>query len=484
MTGEGAEVSGTESRDVVEVPRAVWEAIEARLAQLEHAVGVGAKAPVAAAADGLTDRRGLLKHGAVLAAGAVAGGAALVAAQAAPAAATTGTMQYGTSNNAGSDHTDLFSSSTDYVLGLHMTTTEGTGACLSLDDSNGSGFPGVGYLVSATIQNTANPFPAIDALSNGSGPGVSGYAKSAGVLGAGSVGVLGQATGTGFGVVGNDNDAFNDKAGTGGGVQGQLYNPNNSSVAVEATTAGTGNAIDARITNGSSEAIAIFATTVGSGAAIYGQQTSGLDAAAVYGDSFISGGPGVQGVSGNTGVAGVLGSGAAGPGVEGDSGSPYPGVFGSSIGTGHGVEGQITNAASAANGVYGTTNGTGSGVAGLTTSATGAGVSGVSNASGYYGVGVVGTQNSLGSGVVGKSTSGNGVYGTTTNGIGVYGVSTTARGGQFSGGPAQIRLIPGTASTHPASGKAGDIYLDSTSRLWLCTVTSTTTATWKQIQVA
>jgi hypothetical protein len=97
---------------------------------------------------------------------------------------------------------------------------------------------------------------------------------------------------------------------------------------------------------------------------------------------------------------------------------------------------------------------------------------------------VVGTQNSFGSGVVGKSTSGNGVYGTTTNGIGVYGASTTARGGQFSGGPAQIRLVPSTASTHPTPGKAGDLFLDSSARLWLCTVTSTTTATWKQIQVA
>ena len=134
--------------------------------------------------------------------------------------------------------------------------------------------------------------------------------------------------------------------------------------------------------------------------------------------------------------------------------------------------------------MYGTTNGTGSGVAGLTNSATGAGVSGISNAPGYYGVGVVGTQNSLGSGVVGKSTSGNGVYGTTTNGIGVYGASTTARGGQFSGGPAQIRLVPGAAATHPASGKAGDIFVDSTARIWFCTVTSTITATWKQIQVA
>jgi hypothetical protein len=148
------------------------------------------------------------------------------------------------------------------------------------------------------------------------------------------------------------------------------------------------------------------------------------------------------------------------------------------------VYGQITNAASSGSAVHGVTNGPGSGVSGSTASATGAGVSGVSTAPGYYGSGVVGTQTSLGSGVVGKSTSGNGVYGTTTNGIGVFGASTTARGGQFSGGVAQIRLVPASAASHPSSGKAGDLFLDSTARLWLCTVTSTTTATWVQIQVA
>jgi hypothetical protein len=82
--------------------------------------------------------------------------------------------------------------------------------------------------------------------------------------------------------------------------------------------------------------------------------------------------------------------------------------------------------------------------------------------------------------------SGAAIYGQQTSGLSaaaIYGASTTARGGQFSGGPAQI-LIPGTASTHPTSGKAGDLYLDSSSRVWLYTVTSTTTATWKQIQVA
>jgi len=99
-------------------------------------------------------------------------------------------------------------------------------------------------------------------------------------------------------------------------------------------------------------------------------------------------------------------------------------------------------------------------------------------------VGVKGTQNSLGTGVLGKATGGHGLAGSVTTGIGVFAQATTGRGVQCSGGAAQLRLVPTTASTHPTSGQAGDLYLDKSSRLWLCTVTSTTTATWKQVQVA
>ncbi len=53
-------------------------------------------------------------------------------------------------------------------------------------------------------------------------------------------------------------------------------------------------------------------------------------------------------------------------------------------------------------------------------------------------------------------------------GHGVEAVSRLGRGGRFSGNVAQIQLVPGTASTHPASGAAGDLYLDRYRRLWLC----------------
>jgi hypothetical protein len=94
--------------------------------------------------------------------------------------------------------------------------------------------------------------------------------------------------------------------------------------------------------------------------------------------------------------------------------------------------------------------------------------------------------------VLGTSTSGNGVRGVAAgsaagvngdnsgSGPGVHGQSASGRGGQFTGAAAQIQLVPGTAATHPTSGHAGDLYADSTGRLWFCTA-SGAKATWKQI---
>jgi len=62
----------------------------------------------------------------------------------------------------------------------------------------------------------------------------------------------------------------------------------------------------------------------------------------------------------------------------------------------------------------------------------------------------------------------------------VQAASTTGRGGSFSGKPAQIQLIPGTAASHPKSGKAGDLYVDKTARLWFCK-TAGNPATWVQV---
>jgi len=69
--------------------------------------------------------------------------------------------------------------------------------------------------------------------------------------------------------------------------------------------------------------------------------------------------------------------------------------------------------------------------------------------------------------------SGAGVWGTNASavhaGIGVVGVGgTIGRGGRFRGGAAAVQLQPSTASTHPSSGQAGDLFVDASHRLWFC----------------
>jgi hypothetical protein len=84
--------------------------------------------------------------------------------------------------------------------------------------------------------------------------------------------------------------------------------------------------------------------------------------------------------------------------------------------------------------------------------------------------------------------AGIGVWGEHKNpakaGIGVVGVGDElGRGGQFSGGAANLHLVPGSGATHPTTGKAGDVYVDHTARLWYCQKASTvsTPAVWKQL---
>lgn len=63
------------------------------------------------------------------------------------------------------------------------------------------------------------------------------------------------------------------------------------------------------------------------------------------------------------------------------------------------------------------------------------------------------------------------------SGIGVFGFSEQGRGGVFTGPAAPLQLTPSTATTHPASGGAGDLFVDKSKRLWFCKGGTT----WKQL---
>ena len=113
---------------------------------------------------------------------------------------------------------------------------------------------------------------------------------------------------------------------------------------------------------------------------------------------------------------------------------------------------------------------------------------GVKGASGAADKGAVTGQSSGdGTGVFGISGLGSpvavaksGVYGYASQdyaSVGVRGTSTTGRGGLFKGKAAQLRLVPSSAASHPASGQLGDLFLDSNKRLWFCKGGTT----WTQI---
>jgi hypothetical protein len=81
-----------------------------------------------------------------------------------------------------------------------------------------------------------------------------------------------------------------------------------------------------------------------------------------------------------------------------------------------------------------------------------------------------------------------GVWGEQRNstgpGIGVVGVGgRLGRGAQLTGGAAQARLVPSAAATHPSTGKAGDLFVDASIRLWFCQRASSgsVAAAWKQL---
>lgn len=82
--------------------------------------------------------------------------------------------------------------------------------------------------------------------------------------------------------------------------------------------------------------------------------------------------------------------------------------------------------------------------------------------------------------VLGDSRAVSGVTGLSTAAAGVAGHSKNSRGGIFSGGAAQLKLVPGSLASHPVSGEQGDIYLDSSGNLWFCKHGGVH-ATWKLI---
>jgi len=106
-------------------------------------------------------------------------------------------------------------------------------------------------------------------------------------------------------------------------------------------------------------------------------------------------------------------------------------------------------------------NGSGATPAIVGNSGSNTGVTGTSNT----GTGVKGTSGT-GTGIAGSSNkAAPGVHGTSKSGSGVQG--SGAIGGDFSGSAAAVWLRPSTHN-HPASGRAGELFVDHLGHLWYC----------------
>jgi len=164
---------------------------------------------------------------------------------------------------------------------------------------------------------------------------------------------------------------------------------------------------------------------------------------------------GVRGGSNSGGSAGVYGyNNESGIGVEGlTNGAPGEtwGVYGHVVSPdGAGVFGRAVNTPSGGMGVYGEAD-----------SPSGVGVRGLAwdgdTPSGKFGTGVLGSSGSHAS-IRPKPLPNTGVYGIGVNGRGLVG----------QGDKAQLKLVPSAATSHPSSGQAGDLFVDTSHRLWFC----------------
>jgi hypothetical protein len=139
-------------------------------------------------------------------------------------------------------------------------------------------------------------------------------------------------------------------------------------------------------------------------------------------------------------------------------------------------------------------------VEGSNLSFTGYGVWGNTHLIGVLGTGLFGvegrTSGSTGTGVHGiNSTAGDGVLADSDGGTGVRGRAfggtkgavegqhfDKGYGGQFEGGKAQLRLVPGSSSGKPTKGahSKGELYMDFKATLWVC-VKDGSPGTWKKV---
>jgi hypothetical protein len=416
-----------ERLDALERENQAWRGETARLArELEVLKASGTGAPeggVGVQADrdqgAGVSRRGVLRLGAAAAAAATAGG--FVGAPAA-LAGTDGDLTLGSVSNSAGGPTGLAVSGNTSKYGIGVTDN-GLGAypnsvppAALFGHAHNANFQSgvVGY----SDTGMEGVVGRSDPIDNTSRPGVFGVGQP-GVSGFGggtSPGVVGTGNGTGVEGIGAPGvqgtaDAYLDTGvhGTNPGtiLGSSLFPAEGIGVLAECTDGGAGPPTPA--------SVALSARNDGSGIGVKATSVSGIP---IMGQ--------------------ISRASSASPVVDATTNGTGPAVRAAQSGTGYGTYGEITNASNTLPAVFGTTNGTGPAVEGVQTGTSGSAVTGSVSSSSNGSPAIAGTGSSIG------------------------------RGGQFAGGAAQLRLLSGSTATHPHSGAAGDIYVDSSVMPWFC----------------
>jgi hypothetical protein len=191
-----------------------------------------------------------------------------------------------------------------------------------------------------------------------------------------------------------------------------------------------------------------------------------LTSASNTGTLQLSNDSGAPALDARSGGAAVVGAGTTGGGVVGVTRGSGPGLLGhddaaASAATGPAVKGELDNPVATAATIEAAQNGAGPGVFSHIDNPTNANRAAHALTSGV-GIAVFGqiaNAKSVSAAVRGQ---------TTGSGAGLDGVSALGAGGRFVGKTAQIQLVPSTASSHPVSGIAGQLFVDRSNRLWFC----------------
>jgi len=179
------------------------------------------------------------------------------------------------------------------------------------------------------------------------------------------------------------------------------------------------------------------------GAMQFGQQndagtdSTGLTSTNPTDTLHVSNGAGAPALQLRSGGAALIATGSTGGGVVGITNGTGPGVWGrGGAGAGPAVRAEVDSTTSAGSAVDAHTKGTG--------------------------FAVLASIENTGSKSVAVRAQ------TTGPGIGIEASSALGIGARFAGKVAPLQLVPSAAASHPATGTAGELFVDHSNRLWFC----------------